>query len=147
MSTDNNEGHLYALFESVGNLKGQLDTVNQALLASLAAAQQRDAANSERIEGFERRLNNMEVNLVTKDDLKVLSAEVGLLAKAVSEGQGKDRAMGRINSQAAAWAAVVAGLGSAVIALLALVNSGRNTREILHQERRTPPPPVIQQIR
>ena len=126
MSTDNNEGHLYALFESVGNLKGQLNTVNQTLLASLAAAQQRDAANSERIEGFERRLNNMEVNLVTKDDLKVLSAEVGLLAKAVSEGRGKDQALGGVITKGAAWAAVV-------IALLALAGVKPNFEEVIRQ--------------
>jgi hypothetical protein len=58
----------------------------------------------------------------------------------VAEGRGKDRALGGASTQLAAWAA-------AIIALLALVNSGRNTREILHQERRTPPPPVIQQFR
>lgn len=126
MSTDNNEGHLYALFESVGNLRGQVDTVNQTLLASLAAAQQRDAANSERIEGFERRLNNMEVNLVTKDDLKVLSAEVGLLAKAVSEGQGKDQALGGVVTKGAAWAAVA-------IALLTLAGVRPNLEEVIKQ--------------
>lgn len=124
-------------------LAGQVNSI----LTSINLWQQGNQARDQRVETLERRLNTIEGSLATKDDLKALSAELARLATAVAEDKGKDRAMGRINSQAAAWAAVVAGLGSAVIALLALVNSGRNTREILHQERRTPPPPVIQQIR
>lgn len=127
----------------VGMLAGQVNSI----LTSINLWQQGNQARDQRVETLERRLNTIEGNLATKEDLKGVTAEVARLATAVAEDKGKDRALGRVNSQAASWAAVAAGLGSFVIALLALVNSGRNTREILHQERRTAPPPAVQQLR
>lgn len=148
MSTDGSEGHFYALFERVGTLAGQVTTLHQTLLTSLAAAQQRDAVNSERIEGLERRLNNMEGNLVTKDDFKImtaatkddlntLSAEVGRLAKAMAEGRGKDRALSNVITQAATW-------GALVVALLALVGVRPNLEKVVPSSTGEQPPVVGQ---
>lgn len=120
----------------VGLLAGQVNSI----LTSINVWQQGNQARDQRVETLERRLNTIEGSLATKEDLRGVYDRLEKLATAVAEGRGKDRALGGVSTQAAAWAA-------AVIALLALINSGRNTREILHQERRTPPPPVIQQIR
>lgn len=120
----------------VGMLAGQVNSI----LTSINLWQQGNQARDQRVETLERRLNSIEGDLATKEDLRGVYDRLEKLATAVAEGRGKDRALGGVSTQAAAWAA-------AVIALLALINSGRNTREILHQERRTPPPPVIQQIR
>jgi hypothetical protein len=120
----------------VGMLAGQVSSI----LTSINLWQQGNQARDQRVETLERRLNTIEGQLATKDDLKGVSDELGRLATAVAEGRGKDRALGGASTQLATWAAVI-------VALLALVNSYRNTREILHQERRTPPPPVIQQFR
>jgi hypothetical protein len=120
----------------LGNLAGQVSSI----LTSINLWQQGNQARDQRVETLERRLNSIEGDLATKEDLKGVYERLEKLATAVAEGRGKDRALGGASTQLAAWAA-------AIIALLALVNSGRNTREILHQERRTPPPPVIQQFR
>lgn len=120
----------------VGMLAGQVSSI----LTSINLWQQGNQARDQRVETLERRLNSIEGDLATKEDLRGVYDRLEKLATAVAEGRGKDRALGGVSTQAAAWAA-------AAIALLALINSGRNTREMLHQERRTPPPPVIQQIR
>ena len=120
----------------VGMLAGQVSSI----LTSINLWQQGNQARDQRVETLERRLNSIEGDLATKADLTGIYERLEKLATAVAEGRGKDRALGGASTQLAAWAA-------AIIALLALVNSGRNTREILHQERRTPPPPVIQQFR
>ena len=138
--TDPNAANKGGLEYQVGMLAGQVSSI----LTSINLWQQGNQARDQRVETLERRLNTIEGNLATKDDLKPLSAELGRLATAVAEDRGKDRALGGISTQAAAWAAVaMAGVG-AIIALLALVNSGRNTRELLHQERRVPLPPMVQ---
>jgi len=117
----------------VGMLAGQVSSI----LTSINLWQQGNQARDQRVETLERRLNNIEGDLATKEDLKGVYERLEKLATAVAEGRGKDRALGGVSTQAAAWLA-------AIIALLALVNSGRNTREILHQERRVPPPPMVQ---
>ena len=132
-STTNAKG---GLEYQVGMLAGQVSSI----LTSINLWQQGNQARDQRVETLERRLNTIEGDLATKADLAGITERLEKLATAVAEGRGKDRALGGLSTQAAAWAA-------AIIALLALVNSGRNTREILHQERRTPPPPVIQQFR
>ena len=132
-STANPKG---GLEYQVGMLAGQVSSI----LTSINLWQQGNQARDQRVETLERRLNSIEGDLATKADLAGITERLEKLATAVAEGRGKDRALGGLSTQAAAWAA-------AIIALLALVNSGRNTREILHQERRTPPPPVIQQFR
>ena len=132
-STANPKG---GLEYQVGMLAGQVSSI----LTSINLWQQGNQARDQRVETLERRLNTIEGDLATKADLAGITERLEKLATAVAEGRGKDRALGGLSTQAAAWAA-------AIIALLALVNSGRNTREILHQERRTPPPPVIQQFR
>ena len=117
----------------VGMLAGQVNSI----LTSINLWQQGNQARDQRVETLERRLNAIEGNLATKDDLRPLSEEMGRLAAAVAEGRGKDRAIGGVITQGAAWAA-------AVIALLALINSGQNRREIMNQERRIAPPPPVQ---
>lgn len=88
MTTDSNDGHLYALFERVGTLAGQVTTLHQTLLTNLAAAQQRDAASSERIEGLERRMSGLEQSLVTREDFKVLAGMVGDMRAEVARLRG-----------------------------------------------------------
>ena len=128
--TDPNAANKGGLEYQVGMLAGQVSSI----LTSINLWQQ---GNHQRVETLERRLNNIEGDLATKEDLKGVYERLEKLATAVAEGRGKDRALGGVSTQAAAWLA-------AIIALLALVNSGRNTREILHQERRVPPPPMVQ---
>lgn len=127
----------------VGMLAGQVSSI----LTSINLWQQGNQARDQRVETLERRLNTIEGHLATKEDLKGVLDKLEGLSTAVAEGRGKDRALGGVSTQSAAWAAVVVGAASVIIALLALVNSGRNTRELLRQERRTPPPPVIHQFR
>jgi len=124
----------------VGMLAGQVNSI----LTSINLWQQGNQARDQRVETLERRLNTIEGHLATKEDLKSVLDKLEGLSTAVAEGRGKDQALGGVSTQAAAWAAVVVGVSSAVIALLALVNSGRNTREILRQEARTAPPPAVQ---
>lgn len=127
----------------IGVLTGRVESILTAMAVWQSSAQARD----ERVEVLERRLNTIERSLATKDDLRLLSEEVGRLTAAVAENRGGRQAIGGISTQAAAWAAVaMAGVG-AIVALLALVNSGRNTRDLLHQERRAIPPPAIHQSR
>lgn len=128
MSTEGNDGHLYALFERVGTLAGQVTTLHQTLLTNLAAAQQRDAASSERIEGLERRMSGLEQSLVTREDFKVLAGMVGDMRAEVARLRGGGSALTGL----APWLAVV-------IALLALIGVGRNRTEMLQHERRLPP--------
>jgi len=113
----------------VGVLAGQVSSI----LTSINLWQQGNQARDQRVETLERRLNTIEGSLATKDDLKPLMDEVSRLTSAVAESRGKDRALGGVSTQAAAWVA-------AIVAILALINSNRNTREMIQLERRTPPP-------
>lgn len=142
MSTDPSD-HSAPIMLQIGVLTGRVESILTAMAVWQSSAQARD----ERVEVLERRLNTIEGSLATKDDLKGLAKEVAALAAAMAESKGRGQAIGGISTQAAAWAAVAMAGAGAIVALLALVNSGRNTRDLLHQERRSLPPPAIHQLR
>lgn len=139
MIPEGNENHLYALFERVGNLAGQFNTLHQTLLTSLSAAQQRDAASSERIEGLERRMNSLEQSLVTRSDFQGLTDMVGDMRTEIARLRGGGLALAGL----APWLALI-------ISLLALIGVGRNQSEMLRLEQRTAPvaiPPATSETR
>lgn len=127
------EIHLYQLFERVGALSGKVESI----LAAMMLNQQSAAARDERVETLERRMSSIEGTLATREDFQQLAHQVSELRTAMAESRGGARALGGFSAQGAAWAAVAASIAGTVIALLALVNSGRNTREIL--QRSAPP--------
>lgn len=139
MIAEVSENHLYALFERVGNLAGQFNTLHQTLLTSLSAAQQRDAASSERIEGLERRMNSLEQSLVTRSDFQGLTDMVGDMRTEIARLRGGGLALAGL----APWLALI-------ISLLALIGVGRNQSEMLRLEQRTAPvaaPPATSETR
>lgn len=139
MIPEASENHLYALFERVGNLAGQFNTLHQTLLTSLSAAQQRDAASSERIEGLERRMNSLEQSLVTRSDFQGLTDMVGNMRTEIAKLRGGGLALAGL----APWLALI-------ISLLALIGVGRNQSEMLRLEQRTAPvaaPPATSETR
>jgi hypothetical protein len=125
--------HLFQLFERVGILAGKVDSLLQAVTTWQSDAMRRD----QRVETLEQRMNAMEGRLATREDLEKLRAEIMTLSTAKAEDRGRLSALGGFSSQLAPWAAVL-------IALLALVGSWRNRGDIIRQEQRLGPPPVVQ---